>query len=211
MGKGSGLVDTHRLCVDYRILNKVTIKDPFPLSRIESLLAKIGDATVFSTLDLHSGYHHIPVEPADVEKTAFTIHNGKYQYRVMPFGLVNAPSTFARYMADLFRDLDFVLTYLDDILVLSDSVEEHHEHLRIVLGRLKQENLIAKEKKCHFLQSEVEFLGYTISANSIHPVREKCAVTRRILLCTTVKAAQRFLGTINYYRRFIPHCSEIAI
>ena len=199
------------MCVDYRILNKATIKDPFPHPRIESLFAKIGDAAVFSTLDLHSGYHQIPVEPADVEKTAFTIHNGKYQYRVMPLGLVNAPSTFARYMADLFSDLDFVLTYLDDILVLSHSVEEHHEHLRIVLSRLKQENIIAKEKKCHFLQTEVEFLGYTISANSIRPVEEKCATIRRIHACTTVKAAQRFLGTINYYRRFIPHCSEIAI
>lgn len=199
-----------RLCVDYRVLNEATVKDPFPLPRIEVLLGKIGSAKVFSTLDLHSGYHQIPVKTEDVPKTAFVIHNGKYQYRVMPFGLVNAPSTFARYMADIFRDLDCVLVYLDDILVMSDSLEQHYKDLRVVLGRLKEHNLIAKKKKCHFLEDSVEFLGYMISAGKIEPIMAKCEAIEKIPECKTVKDAQRFLGTINYYRRFIPYCSQIS-
>ncbi|QLL32141.1 hypothetical protein HG536_0C03090 [Torulaspora globosa] len=144
-----------RLCVDYRVLNEATIKDPFPLPRIEVLLAKIGNSAVFSSLDLHSGYHQIPVKEEDIPKTAFTIHNGKYQYRVMPFGLVNAPSTFSRYMADIFRDLPFVLVYLDDIVVMSTTTTEHISHLDTVLSRLKDHQLIAKEKKCQFLQKGI--------------------------------------------------------
>ncbi|QLL34080.1 hypothetical protein HG536_0F04050 [Torulaspora globosa] len=102
-----------RLCVDYRVLNNATIKDPFPLPRIEVLLAKIGNSAVFSTLDLHSGYHQIPVKEEDIPKTAFTIHDGKYQYRVMPFGLVNAPSTFSRYMTDIFATFhSFLFTWM---------------------------------------------------------------------------------------------------
>ena len=199
-----------RLCVDYRVLNEATIKDPFPLPRIEVLLAKIGNASIFSTLDLHSGYHQIPVKPEDVPKTAFTTHNGKYQYRVMPFGLVNAPSTFSRYMADIFRDLPFVLVYLDDILVISTSEKQHIEHLNTVLGRLQEHQLIAKEKKCQFLQTEVEFLGYHISEHCIRPIKGKCDAIHAIPPCKSIKDAQRFLGMINYYRRFIPHCSTIA-
>lgn len=152
-----------RLCVNYLVLNEATIQDTFPLLRIEALFAKIGNGSIFSTLDLHSGYHQIPVKQEDVPKTAFTIHNGKYRYRVMPFGLVNAPSTFSRYMADIFRDLPFVLVYLNDILVMSTSEKEHMNHLHTVLGRLQKQQLIAKEKKCKFLQTEVELLGYHIS------------------------------------------------
>lgn len=201
--------NTYRLCVDYRALNSVTVKDPFPLPRIDNLLAKIGSSTIFTTLDLHSGYHQIPMKESDRFKTAFVTPNGKYEYTVMPFGLVNAPSTFARYMADLFRDLPFVCVYLDDILVHSATVDEHWKHLDIVLQRLQKEKLIVKKKKCNFAAQSVEFLGYTISKNKIQPLISKCAAIDNFPTPKTVKDAQRFLGMINYYRRFIPRCSHI--
>lgn len=113
-------------------------------------------------------------------------------------------------MADIFRDLPFVLVYLDDILVISTSEKEHIEHLNIVLGRLQEHQLIAKEKKCKFLQTEVEFLGYHISEHCIRPIKGKCDAIHAIPPCKSIKDAQRFLGMINYYRRFIPHCSTIA-
>ena len=201
---------TFRLCVDYRTLNKATISDPFPLPRIDNLLSRIGNAQIFTTLDLHSGYHQIPMEPKDRYKTAFVTPSGKYEYTVMPFGLVNAPSTFARYMADTFRDLRFVNVYLDDILIFSESPEEHWKHLDTVLERLKNENLIVKKKKCKFASEETEFLGYSIGIQKIAPLQHKCAAIRDFPTPKTVKQAQRFLGMINYYRRFIPNCSKIA-
>ncbi|CCE61500.1 hypothetical protein TPHA_0A04250 [Tetrapisispora phaffii CBS 4417] len=202
--------DTYRLCVDYRALNKATIADPFPLPRIDDLLSRIGDASVFSTLDLHSGYHQIPMNKDDQYKTAFVTPSGKYEYTVMPFGLVNAPSTFARHMSDLFRGLTFVCVYLDDILIFSDSKETHWEHLDTVLGRLLKENLIVKKKKCTFTSAEVEFLGYQIGANKITPIVTKCQAIDKFPTPKSVKEAQRFLGMINYYRRFIPNCSKIV-
>ncbi|CAI4062432.1 gag-pol fusion protein SKDI_07G3580 [Saccharomyces kudriavzevii IFO 1802] len=201
---------TFRLCVDYRALNKITISDPFPLPRIDNLLSRIGNAQIFTTLDLHSGYHQIPMEPKDRYKTAFVTPSGKYEYTVMPFGLVNAPSTFARYMADIFRDLRFVNVYLDDILIFSESQEEHWKHLDTVLERLKKENLIVKKKKCKFASKQIEFLGYSIGIQRIAPLQHKCAAIRDFPTPKTVKQAQRFLGMINYYRRFIPECSKIA-
>ncbi|QLL34150.1 hypothetical protein HG536_0F04770 [Torulaspora globosa] len=128
----------------------------------------------------------------------------------MPFGLVNAPSTFSRYMADIFRDLPFVLVYLDDILVMSTTTMEHISHLDTVLSRLKDHQLIAKEKKCQFLQKELKFLGYQIAERCIRPIKDKCEAINALPLCKTIKETQRFLGMINYYRRFIPRCSTVA-
>lgn len=201
---------TYRMCVDYRILNKATVKDPFPLPRIEVLLAKVGGARCFSTIDLHSGYHQITLKKEDQHKTAFVTPNGKYEYRVMPFGLVNAPSTFARYMSDLFRDLPYVCVYLDDILIFSNSNEDHWKHLDEVLRRLQKESLVAKLKKCHFAQTKVEYLGYVIGHNSIEPVHDKCTAIKEFPTPKTIKDAQRFLGMINYYRRFIKDCSKFS-
>lgn len=202
--------ESFRLCVDYRQLNRATVKDPFPLPHIETLLGKIENAQWFSTIDLHSGYHQIQVKQTDQYKTAFVTPSGKYEYRVMPFGLVNAPSTFARYMADLFRGVPYVCVYLDDILTFSETEEEHWNHLDHVLGILKRERLIAKLKKCHFFEEKVEFLGYQLSYNAIRPIQEKCEAIAAYPTPKTIKEAQRFLGTINYYRKFIPRCSEKA-
>jgi len=150
------------------------VKDPFPLPRIENLLARIGNASFFSTLDLHSGYRQIPMKKSDTYKAAFVITNGKYEYTVMRFGLVNAPSIFARYMAGLFRSLLFVCVYLDDILIFSNPKEEHWRYIEQVLQILQQEKLVAKDKRCHFATHAVEFLGYLIGHNKMTPSIMKC-------------------------------------
>lgn len=200
---------SYRMYVDYRALNKITTPDPFPLPHINSLLGRIG-SEIFSTLDLHSGYHQISMKPTDRYKTAFVTPSGKYEYTVMPFGLVNAPSTFARHMTDIIRDLQFVCVYLDDILVFSASQEQHWQHLDQVLGRLQDAGLIVKQKKCIFGAKQVQFLGFNVGIDKTTPLQDKCEAINTFPAPKTVKQAQRFMGLINYYRRFIRDCSRVS-
>jgi len=158
-----------RLCVDYRQLNKVTIKNRYPLPRIDDLMDQLVGAEVFSKIDLRSGYHQIRVKAEDISKTAFRTRYGHYEYFVMPFGISNAPGVFMEYMNIIFHPfLDrFVVVFIDDILVYSKSEEEHAEHLRIVLRVLKENQLCAKLSKCEFWLREVSFLGHVISKGDI--------------------------------------------
>jgi len=158
-----------RLCVDYRQLNKLTIKNKYPLPRIDDLLDQLRGAAVFSKIDLGSGYHQILVRPEDVQKTVFRSRYGHYEYVVMPFGVTNAPTIFMDYMNRIFRPyLDqFVVVFIHDILIYSKSREEHVEHLRVVLGILREHQLYGKLSKCEFWLEEVQFLGHVISAQGI--------------------------------------------
>ncbi|XP_017415171.1 uncharacterized protein LOC108326280 [Vigna angularis] len=158
-----------RLCVDYRQLNKLTIKNKYTLPRIDDLMDQLHDATVFSKIDLRSGYHQILVKEGDVHKTTFRSKYGHYEYVVMPFGVTNAPAIFMDYMNRIFRPfLDkFVVVFIDDILIYSKSREEHERHLRLVLGVLREKKLYAKLSKCEFWMDEVQFLGHVISAEGI--------------------------------------------
>lgn len=201
---------TYRLVIDYRELNKITIKDPYPLPRIDDLMAKIGDCSIFTTLDLHSGYHQIPLSPDSQPLTGFSTPFGHYEYKVMPFGLCNAPATFCRYMNQLLSDLPHVFVYLDDILIASKDKESHYTHLRKVLQRLKDEGLVCKRKKCHFMQPSVEFLGYTIDSNGFSVQKDKVKAIKEFPMPTTIKKCQSFMGLVNFYRSFIPNCSSIA-
>lgn len=198
-----------RMVIDYRKLNKATVDDPFPIPRISSLLAKVGSANIFSKLDLLSGYHQVKMNPDDAFKTAFVTNNGKYHFKVMPFGLKNSPATFCRMMADIFRSCPFVLVYLDDILIFSNSPQEHLEHVKFVLDTLKTNFLVAKKSKCEFFQSVVDFLGCTISADSITPSAFKVAAVKNFAVPKTPKEVKSFLGLINYVRKFIPDCSKL--
>lgn len=199
-----------RICMDYRELNSITVKEPFPLPKIDQLLAQVGKSCCFSNLDLHSGYHQIPIKEQDIHKTAFATYNGKYEWLVMPFGLVNAPYTFMRYMEELFRSLKFVKVYLDDILIHSEDWDQHTRHLTQVMNILRKAGLIAKKSKCHLYKETVEFLGYKISAGKIEPLKNKIEAIVNIEQPKDVKAAQRFLGMVNYYRKFIQGCSKIS-
>src|ERR1043165_2015170 len=158
-----------RLCVDYIQLNKVTIKNKYPLPRIDDLMDQLVGASVFSKIDLRSGYHQIKVKDEDIQKTAFRTRYGHYEYSVMPFGVTNAPGVFMEYMNGIFYPyLDrFVVVFIDDILIYSKSEEEHAEHLRIMLEVLKEKKLYAKLSKCEFWLGELSFLGHVISGDGI--------------------------------------------
>src|SRR3954470_6540892 len=160
---------TLRLCVDYRALNKISIKNRYPLPRIEELMDRLTGAKFFSKIDLYSGYHQIRIKESDISKTAFRTCYGHYEFLVMPFGLTNAPATFMTLMNDIFRDyLDkFVIVYLDDILIYSRTEEEHLRHLQTVLHTLRKHKLYVKAKKCELFKTKVEYTGHYILAEGI--------------------------------------------
>ena len=201
-----------RLCIDYRALNKQTIKDKFPLPRIDELLERLGGARVFTALDLASGYHQIGMEEGSIEKTAFRTSRGSFEFLVMPFGLTNAPSVFQRLMNKIFKDVlgIFVLVYLDDILVFSSSIEEHWGHLRVVLQKLREAKLHGRLHKCDFLKDKIEYLGFDISSDGMQPSRSKIAAILDWPVPTAVKDVRSFLGTVSFYRRFIRGFSNMA-
>jgi hypothetical protein len=158
-----------RMCVDYRPLYAVTIKNKYPLPRIDVLFDQLAGAKVFSKIDLRSGYHQIKIRPCDIFKTAFSTGYGLYEFLVMSFGLTNAPAYFMYLMNSVFMtELDkFVVFYIDDILIYSKSEKEHAKHLRVVLQRLRDHKLYAKFSKCEFWLKSVKFLGHTISHDGI--------------------------------------------
>ena len=204
---------TMRLCVDYCQLNKVTIKNRYPLPRIDDLMDQLVGACVFSKIDLRSGYHQIRVKPEDVPKTAFRTRYGHYEYLVMPFGVTNAPGVFMDYMNRIFHlYLDsFVVVFIDDILVYSKTREEHEEHLRVVLQTLKDNRLYAKLSKCDFWLEEVSFLGHVISKGGIAVDPSKVEAVMSWESPKSVFEIRSFLGLAGYYRRFIEGFSKLAL
>ena len=201
-----------RMCIDYRALNKLTVKNRYPLPRIDELLDSLQGSTVFSGLDLTSGYHQIRIKESDVEKTAFRTHVGHYQWRVLPFGLCNAPATFQSLMNEIFRPYlgKFVLVYLDDILVYSKTPEEHIQHLRLVLSVLRQHKLYAKLAKCHFMKQEVKFLGHVVSKEGLRVDPAKTSAVEKWPVPRSPHDVRCFLGLANYFRRFIQGYSKLV-
>ena len=202
---------TLRFCIDYRRLNAVTRKDTFPLPQIDDLLDQMHGKKVFSTLDAKRGYWQINVQEQSREKTAFATYEGLYEFRVMPFGLCNAPATFQRLMQKILRGLSsFCCVYIDDILVFSDSVEEHAQHLSQVFERIQSCGLKLHPNKCSLGQSEVVFLGHVVSAAGISPDPAKLQSVRCFPTPTDVRSVREFLGLASYYRRFVPQFARIA-
>nr|AAN04909.1 Putative polyprotein [Oryza sativa Japonica Group] len=203
---------TKRMCVDYRALNEVTIKNKYPLPRIDDLFDQLKGATVFSKIDLRSGYHQLRICEEDIPKTAFTTRYGLYEFTVMSFGLTNAPAFFMNLMNKVFMEyLDkFVVVFIDDILIYSQSEEDHQHHLRLVLGKLREHQLYAKLSKCEFWLPEVKFLGHVISAKGVAVDPETVTAVTDWKQPKTVTQVRSFLGLAGYYRRFIENFSKIA-
>nr|KYP55864.1 Transposon Ty3-G Gag-Pol polyprotein [Cajanus cajan] len=201
-----------RLCVDYQQLNKLTIKNKYPLPQIDDLMDQLKGASVFSKIDLRSGYHQIRVKEGDIPKTAFKTRYGYYEYVVMPFGVTNTPTMLMDYMNKIFRPfLDkFVVVFIDDILTYSRTPEEHGEHLRLVLEILKAKQLYAKLLKCEFWLEEVKFLGHVILAEGIVVDPAKVHSVLQWELPRTVTDIQSFVGLAGYYSRFIEGFSKIV-
>ena len=201
-----------RACCDYRALNAATKRDTYPLPRMDQCLDALGDNTVFSTLDLRSGYHQVAMHPKDKEKTTFICHRGSFSFRTMPMGLVNAGATFQRLMDIVLSGLLFesCLAYLDDIIIFSKDVKTHLVHLERVLKRLMAYGLKLKPSKCTLLQRRVSFLGHIVSAAGIETDPSKTELISQWGVPTSVKGIRSFLGLCGYYRRFIKDYAEIA-
>ncbi len=203
---------TLRMCVDYRALNKATVKNRYPLPCIDDLFDRLSRAKVFSRIDLRSGYYQIRIAEGDEEKTACRTRYGSYEFLVMPFGLTNALATFCTLMNDIFRKWfnDFVVVYIDDILIYSGSLEEHEEHLCKVFQRLRENKLYAKLEKCEFGVTEVDFLGHRITQEGLKMDDHKVKVILDWEPPKSVSALRSFLGLAFYYRKFIKNFAKIA-
>ena len=201
-----------RFCIDYRKLNAITKKDAHPLTNIQDVFDTLAGATVFSTLDLKSGYWQVTVDKNSIEKTAFICHRGLFQFKRMPFGLSNAPGVFQRLMNRVLAPYigHFVMVYLDDIAIFSRSPQEHEGHVRLVLQALEDYGLKAKASKCHFNIDELKLLGHVVTANGIRTDPDKVAAIRDMAAPTDVRGIRSFLGMTGYYRQFIPAYARVA-
>lgn len=202
---------TLRFCIDFRQINALSRFDPYPMPRVDDLVERLGKAKFISTLDLSKGYWQVPLSPQAKELTAFRTPFGLYHFTVMPFGLQGAPATFQRLMDKLLQGTsDFAAAYLDDVVIFSDSWEDHVKHLRAILGRIKGAGLTINPKKCAIAREEVCYLGFVIGRGNIRPQQEKVEAIRSCSPPTTMKKVRSFLGLVGWYRRFIPNFSARA-
>ncbi|KAI5151822.1 hypothetical protein ENBRE01_2411 [Enteropsectra breve] len=201
-----------RLCLDYRNLNSITIKDSYPLPNINEVIDSLSNAGIFSILDATSGYYQFNIAEADRKKTAFRFKGGFYEFVRMPFGLCNAPATFQRAMDTILQGIngEFVIPYLDDIIIFSKNKHEHQKHIRIVLGKLQEHNIILNPAKCKFYRSEIKFLGRLISKGIVKPDPDKISSIQNFEYPKTIKELRSFLGLLNFCREFIPSLSRKA-
>lgn len=201
-----------RFCVDYRKLNLKTIKDSYPLPRIDDSLDSLSGAQYYCTLDLAQGFFQVKMSEEDKPKTAFATHRGLYQFRVMPFGLANSPKTFERLMELVLNGLQWerCLVYLDDVIVFGKTFKETLDNLKLVFDRFKSAKLKLKPKKCTFFQDEVRYLGHIVSVDGIKCDEEKIKAVDDWPQPESVTDVRSFLGLASYYRKFIQNFSTIA-
>ena len=201
-----------RFCIDFRYLNTVSNVDPYPMPRIDDLVERVGRAQYITTLDLSKGYWQLALAPEARELTAFRTPFGMYQFKVMPFGLQGAPATFQRLMDHVLREVgDFSAAYLDDVVVFSQSWEEHRFHLQQVLQRIQAAGLTINPRKCAVAQREVAYLGYIIGFGKIKPQLGKVEAMHSFPIPTTKRKVRSFLGLVGWYRKFVPHFADRAV
>lgn len=202
----------YRLCVDYRDLNSITIKDRFPLPHIDDQLSKLAGKYYFTNLDLFSGYHHIKINSKSIDKTAFVTPDGLYEYLRVPFGLANAPSVFMRIIQKLVKLVgsDEIITFMDDMLLSTSSISGGLKLLQKVLVQLRNSDLKLNIKKCAFLKTEVSFLGHEISADGIRPGNHKIGAVSNFPKPTSLHQLRQFLGLCSYFRKYINKFAIIA-
>ena len=203
---------TLRMCIDYRQINEVTVKDSYPMPRSDDIFDGVGQAKYFSTIDLKSGFHEIPVAEGDTEKTAFYTPFGQFEYTKMPFGLVNAPATFQRVMDTILAGpcQPFARVYLDDIIVYSHTPQEHLAHVQTILQALRTSGLRANPSKCRFAAKEIAYLGHVISEGRIQPNPDKADSLKDLPVPTNISQLRSVLGLLNYYRRFVQGYAKVA-
>ena len=198
-----------RPCGDYRRLNAATVPDKYPLPNVQDFASNLAGCTVFSKIDLVKGYHQVPMAAGDIPKTAIITPFGMFEYLYMPFGLCNAAQTFQRMMDVILQDLPHTFVYLDDCLVASRNHADHAVHLSQVMTRLQEAGLRVNFKKCVFAVSSLHFLGHSVSQAGMSPVPDNVAAVSNFPAPTDIKQLQRFLGMINFYRRFIPQAARV--
>ena len=201
-----------RVCVDFRKVNNVTVKDSFPIPKIEDIFSHLAKAKIFSTIDMTSGYYQVKMDKDSMPYTAFASQWGFYEYVVMPMGLTNACATFQRLMNMVLDGYigDFCLVYLDDIIIYSENEEDHLKHVQQVVERLRKHNLKIKLSKCKFARKKIEYLSHVIENGTITPNPQKVEAVNNTIKPKNVKQVQSFLGLVSYYRKFIKNCSTIA-
>ena len=198
------------LVIDYRALNKVTRKFIWVMPKVEDIFSKLNGATYFSTLDLWTRYHHIPLDKPYIPKTAFNSPFRKFEYVKVPFGLAQAPAYFQELMTGILKDFPFAIAYLNDIIIFSKTPQEHLSHICMVFKNLKSANLSMKKSKCSFFSKEIQYLGHILSATGIQPLPAKTHVIQHMRPPTTPKQVRAFLRLVGYYRKFIKGFAKIA-
>ena len=191
------------LVIDYRALNRVTRKFTWPMPKVEDIFSKLNGAAYFTTLDLHAGYHQMPLDKSPIPKTAFYSPFSKYEYVKVPFRLVQAPAYFQELMTGILKDFPFTIAYLDNIIIFSKTPEEHLSHMCMVFKKLNSANLSMKKSKCSFFLKEIQYLGHILSATGICALPSKTHAIQNMNPPTMSKQVRAFLRLVGYYRKFI--------